>query len=199
MNHATERSHGNERNVSLLSFIFGTFSILLILVHVSHPRQKKFASTKLLGITWFRTVFSIQLSFSGRLKGEGAVAGFQSKKISFCEWRGERNRRLCFSFTALAVYAFNFYCNWRLIIIRPLLLPADVDVFAPPPRGGVKWQYKRNFFFYFQGQYYRSFSWIRKWCSCFSTHWRNGPKYWYLRWTFLQMFSVIFSWKGACI
>ena len=136
MNHATERSHGNERNVSLLSFIFGTFSILLILVHVSHPRQKKFASTKLLGITWFRTVFSIQLSFSGRLKGEGAVAGFQSKKISFCEWRGERNRRLCFSFTALAVYAFNFYCNWRLIIIRPLLLPADVDVFAPPPGGG---------------------------------------------------------------
>ena len=45
---------------SLLSFLY-LKNLLNILVHVSHLRQKKFASTKLLVITWFRTVFSIQL------------------------------------------------------------------------------------------------------------------------------------------
>ena len=43
-------------------------------------------------------------------------------------------------------YAFNFYCNWRLIIIRSSLLPADVDVFAP---GGIKWQIQAQFFLLF--------------------------------------------------
>ena len=70
---------------SLLSFLYFAY------VHVSHLRQKKFASTKLLVISWFRNAnFLEKMSFSGRLKGakpppppprgRGAVAGFQSKK-----------------------------------------------------------------------------------------------------------------------
>ena len=50
--------------------VFYRFSILLTLVYVSHLRQKKFASNKLLVISWFRNAnFWEKMSFSGRLKG----------------------------------------------------------------------------------------------------------------------------------
>ena len=60
----------------------------------------------------------------------------------------ERNRRLFFFYS---FYAFYFYCNSRLIIIRSSLLPADVDVFAPLPPGGIKWQIQAQFFLLFSG------------------------------------------------
>ena len=100
------------------------------------------------------------MSFSGRLKGakppppvgEGAVAGFQSKKKDNFLWvKGRRGIDDCVFFYSF--YAFHFYCNWRLIIIRPSLLPADVDVFAPPP-GGIKWQIQAQLFLLFSGVFF---------------------------------------------
>ena len=93
---------------SLFSFFHLEYLSLLslvCLVHVSHLRQKKFASTKLLGIMWFRTVSSIQhiifflifeRSFHSvadlrersrpRMGGGGGSGRFPvKKKISFCE------------------------------------------------------------------------------------------------------------------
>ena len=42
-------------------------------------------------------------------------------------------------------------------MIRSSLLPADVDVFAPPPPGGIKWQIQAQLFLLFSGVF---FLWI---------------------------------------
>ena len=99
------------------------------------------------------------MSFSGRFKGakppppgggRGQWPVSCKKKDKFLWVKGRRGIGDC-GFILQLLYAFHFYCNWRLIIIRSSLLPADVDV-SP---GGLNDRYKRNLFLLFSG-----FLWI---------------------------------------
>ena len=101
------------------------------------------------------------MSFSGRLTGAkppphgggGGSGRFSVKKKDKFLWvKGRRGIGDCGFFYSF--YAFHFYCNWRLIIIRSSLLPIDVDVFAPPPPPGMKWQIQAQFFLLFSGCFY---------------------------------------------
>ena len=80
-------------------------------------------------------------------RGGGQWPVSSQKKDKFLWVKGRRGIGDCVFYS---FYAFNFYCKWRLIIIRSLLLPADVDVFTPPPRG-IKWQIPAQFFLLFSG------------------------------------------------
>ena len=104
MNHATERSHENERNVK--SSIVSLFCLNWCMFHASDKRNSQVPNCSLYRgsetLIFERKCHSVadlreRSPPPPRSRGRGAVAGFQSKKkVSFFSEGAERNRRLCF-------------------------------------------------------------------------------------------------------